>query len=79
MRMVANGVTLDLGEYRQQLVKGVPSLAVIRQVQERTGLPLAKARDMVWQMIAFEGLAADAAALALWQASLAEYEEEDDE
>ena len=56
MRMVANGVTLDSGEYRQQLAKGVPSLAVIRQVQERTGLPL-----------------------ALWQASLAEYEEEDDE
>lgn len=79
MRMVVNGVALDSGEYRQQLAKGVPSLSVIRQVQERTGLPLAKTRDVVWQMIAFEGLAADAAALALWQASLAEYEEENDE
>ena len=79
MRRLVNGGALDSEEYRQQLAKGVPSLAVIRQVQEQAGLPLAKARDMVWQMIAFEGLTADAAALVLWQASLAEYEEEDDE
>ena len=55
MRMLVNGVALDSGEYRQQLAKGVPSLSVIREVQERTGLPLAKARDVVWQMMLLRG------------------------